>query len=98
MTTLFEVKVAPSNYLNVPGSWQIVSKWVRTYILVNGIYWGYNPFTNNLLNSWDIQVVEIAVFLSNAFFVFVEVPNKHDFDLLHHFPNLSKVTFGILFH
>ncbi len=25
-------------------------------LLLNGIYWGYNPFTNHLLTSWDIQV------------------------------------------
>ena len=25
-------------------------------LLINGIYWGYNPFTNHLLTSWDIQV------------------------------------------
>ena len=24
-------------------------------LLINGIYWGYNPFTNHLLTSWDIQ-------------------------------------------
>ena len=24
--------------------------------LINGVYWGYNPFTNQLLTSWDIQV------------------------------------------
>ncbi len=24
--------------------------------LINGVYWGYNPFTNLLLTSWDIQV------------------------------------------
>ena len=24
-------------------------------LLVNGVYWGYNPFTNHLLTSWDIQ-------------------------------------------
>ena len=23
-----------------------------------GVYWGYNPFTNHLLTSWDIQVGE----------------------------------------
>ena len=22
---------------------------------INGVYWGYNPFTNHLLTSWDIQ-------------------------------------------
>ena len=26
-------------------------------LLKNGIYWGYNPFINHLLTSWDIQVV-----------------------------------------
>ena len=25
-------------------------------LLINGIYWGYNPLTNHLLTSWDIQV------------------------------------------
>ena len=25
-------------------------------LLVNGVYWGYNPLTNHLLTSWDIQV------------------------------------------
>ena len=24
-------------------------------LLINGIYWAYNPFTNHLLTSWDIQ-------------------------------------------
>ena len=23
---------------------------------INEVYWGYNPFTNHLLTSWDIQV------------------------------------------
>ena len=26
-------------------------------LLINGVNWGYNPFTNHLLTSWDIQVV-----------------------------------------
>ena len=27
-------------------------------LLINGVYWGYNPFTKPLiLTSWDIQVV-----------------------------------------
>ena len=26
-----------------------------TYLLVNGIYGGYNPLTNHLLTSWNIQ-------------------------------------------
>ena len=26
-------------------------------LLINGVYWGYNPLTNHLVTSWDIQVV-----------------------------------------
>ena len=26
-------------------------------LLINGVYWGYNPLTNHLLTSLDIQVV-----------------------------------------
>ena len=25
-------------------------------LIINGIYWGYNPLTSHLLSSWDIQV------------------------------------------
>ena len=25
-------------------------------LLINGVYWGYNPLTNHLLSSWYIQV------------------------------------------
>ena len=25
-------------------------------LLINGVYWGFNPLTNLLLTSWDIQV------------------------------------------
>ena len=34
----------------------MVGKWIITYLLINGVYWGYNPLTNLLLTSWDIQV------------------------------------------
>ena len=30
-------------------------------LLVNGVYWGYNPLTNHLLTSWDIQVGSIKI-------------------------------------
>ena len=26
------------------------------HLLINGIYWAYNPLANLLLTSWDIQV------------------------------------------
>ena len=41
---------------------QEVSKWLVNgcyNLLINGVYSGYNPFTNHLLTSWDIQVVLI---------------------------------------
>ena len=25
-------------------------------LVINGVYWGYNPLTHHLLTSWDIQV------------------------------------------
>ncbi len=28
-------------------------------LLINGIYRGYNLFTNHLLSSWDIQATQI---------------------------------------
>ena len=27
---------------------------VLFHLLINGVYWGYNPLTNLLLTSWDI--------------------------------------------
>ena len=35
------------------------SKWLGLWLfhlLIHGRYWGYNPFTNHLLTSWNIQV------------------------------------------
>ena len=29
-------------------------------LLINGIYWAYNPLTNHLLTSWDILVVPLG--------------------------------------
>ena len=25
-------------------------------LLLNGVYWGYNPLTNHLLTAWDIEI------------------------------------------
>ena len=39
---------------------QELSKWLfyMDYnLLINGVYWGYNPLTNHLLTSWDIQAL-----------------------------------------
>ena len=40
----------------------MVSKWVITYNLlingyndISGIHWGFNPLTNLLVTSWDMQ-------------------------------------------
>ena len=40
---------------------QEVSKWLVNglfHLLINGVYGGYNPLTNHLLTSWDIQVCD----------------------------------------
>ena len=37
---------------------KLYSKWLGSMgynLLINGVYWGYNPVTNHLLTSWDIQ-------------------------------------------
>ena len=34
------------------------------HLLINGVYWGYNPLTNHLLTSWDIQVGFTAFFFT----------------------------------
>ena len=31
-------------------------------LLINGIYWEYNPLTNHLLTSWDIQVPQLSIY------------------------------------
>ena len=33
-------------------------------LLIYGVYWGYNPLTNHLLTSWDIQV-PLTVYLED---------------------------------
>ena len=34
-----------------------MSRWnLGSMVRINGVYWGYNPLTNLLLTSWDIQV------------------------------------------
>ena len=43
--------------------------WVGYNLPINGIYWGYNPFANHLLTSWDIQV-------SRATFPFQMAPTE----------------------
>ena len=42
-------------YLDVPLEVRINGLF---HLLINGLYWGYNPLTNHLLTSWDIQVVD----------------------------------------
>ena len=37
------------------------------HLLINGIYWGYNPPTNHLLTSWDIQVTDVTGNLRRIF-------------------------------
>ena len=56
------------------GSKWLVYKWVISYnLLINGVYWVYNPLTKHLLCSWEhpsIVVVAFRLFLveSQTFF------------------------------
>ena len=45
----------------------MVSKSMGYNLLINGVHWGYNPFTNHLLNFWDIQAVVQKHFLMEDF-------------------------------
>ena len=44
----------------LPGCSRKIGSMVRInwlfHLVINGVYWGYNPPTNLLLTSWDIQV------------------------------------------
>ena len=58
-----------------------ISKWLVGYnLLILGIYWAYNPFTNLLLTSWDIQVAHFVWMFS------IEWAK-----LIGSFPNIAKV-------
>ena len=49
----------------------MVCKWC--ILVINGVYWGYNPFTNPLLTSWDIQVPtshQTGVLFARFFLIF----------------------------
>ena len=35
-------------------------------LLINGVYWGYNPLTNHLVTSWDIQAYETSFTMRGA--------------------------------
>ena len=53
-----EALVKNYDHLDIP-----VSKKLLGYnLLIYGVYWGYNPFTNHLLTSWDIQVGMVVWF------------------------------------
>ena len=65
-----QVAVPPKKraHLDVPGrKWmdQMVNGSIGLFhLLINGVYWGHNPFTNNLLTSCDIQVGGGFIFFS----------------------------------
>ena len=46
-------------------------------LLINGVYWGYNPLTNHLLTSWDIQVDHCYInYDAVAFFVLANFTDR----------------------
>ena len=44
-----------TTWMSRDGSWDQCLLNGLFHLLINGIYWGYYPFTNHLLTSWDIQ-------------------------------------------
>ena len=48
----------------------MVSKWIISPILINRVYWGYDPLTL-ILTSWDIQVLQKP---TGTLFVLDQVP------------------------
>ena len=46
------------NWMDVPLEVRINGERINGlfHLVINGVYWGYNPLTNHLLTSWDIQV------------------------------------------
>ena len=53
-------------------------------LLLNGIYWGYNPLTNHLLTSWDIQVEDLEM---EDYFRWAQKPAIDEAK----YPNLSRI-------
>ena len=59
-------------------------------LLVNGVYWGYNPLIYLLLTSWDIQVyIYICVYI--YMYIYMDqmetLKQKHMFLQIHHEKN-----------
>ena len=42
-------------------------------LLINGVYWGYNPLTNHLLTSWGIQVAVKSIFFGSQGVVWMDL-------------------------
>ena len=36
------------------------------HLLINGVYWGYNPLINLLLISWDIEILKDGVYIKKT--------------------------------
>ena len=55
---MVDYKMSLWNFRDVPLEVRINGERINGFfhLLINGIYLGYNPFTNLLLTSWDIQV------------------------------------------
>ena len=51
-------------------------------LLINRVYWGYNPLTNHLLICWDIQVEKDRKDIRNE--------DGYTLDLTPHWPYLGS--------
>ena len=66
-------------------------------LLITGVYWGYNPLTNHLQSSWDIQVGMYTVYIRGVNcspVIFRDPFINHETLGSHHFiqPVKRKVT------
>ena len=59
-------------------------------LLINGVYWGYNPLTNHLLTSWDIQVgvSYFTPFFTGFWAQLVGI--RFSFTMFHHHPSFCN--------
>ena len=72
--------------------WKFVNGLQMGYnLLEHGVYWGYNPLTNLLLTSWDIQVSGHVKHGFNLDKFFEEMPGQSTLipllllmEILHH--------------
>ena len=60
--------------------WKLGCKWLANglfHLLINGVYWGYNPLTNPLLTSWDTLVGLDSARIASAIYLPIHASRRH---------------------